>query len=242
MITIDQAINILAERTYQNTQDINRKNLQRRHQVVDLFGVPYSAQGDASSPASFYISVSEDMEYYERFQFKLIIGAFVSTIGSLSGTVGGTTGDVSLSINNINYNSYDEEFTVENAQVDPNPHSHTLDDIQLDASPGITQTETHSTSWKIVISNDIRTKSVDITPYLMLQYNGNWISGQGIFPSPKVNRDYDLLQVACDLEAEGKIEDRKIISDCGGKWIDVYSDAPFGATLVNYLKYSHLNR
>lgn len=245
-MTIDKAINIIAERTYQNTQDINRKNLQRRHQVVDLFGVPYASSGDAATPAEFYISISPDMEYLERFQFKIIITAFLSSIGGLSAVTGGDTGETTLS----GESNIEEELlsgktyrlTYDNPLIDPASHSHSLDNVQFDATPGITPTPTVSTNWRLLITDENRQNSIDLTPYLMLQYKGRWMHGQGIYPSPRIDHDYDLLQVACDLEAEGNTAGRRLITDCGGKWIQLYSDAPFGVTLINYLKYSHLNR
>lgn len=242
MMTIDKALNIIAEKTYQNTQDINRKNLQRRHQVVDLFGVPYASSGDQNSPAEFYISISPDMEYLERFQFKLIVTDFISSIGGLSATASGNTGDQDLDVVNITYDAQNERVDFSQIDVSPDPHNHTIDNISFSATAGVTKTPTTSTTWRVTIMDQDRQNEVDISAYLMLQYNGRWMHGGGIYPSQRIDHDYDLLQVACDLEAEGNTTARKLITSGGGKWIRVYSDSPFGITLINYLKYSHLNR
>lgn len=250
MISLDKAIGILAERTYENRQDIRQKNLQRRHQVVDLYGVEYTRLGDANSPAVIYVSISPDMEYIERFQFKLIISAFSSTVGSFTsegtGTIDPTTLTVEYDIdeNALGNDNYNLEF--QQARVTPNPHTHTLSGITLTATPGITATPTYSTNFNVIFfdpENDpSATNGVNITPFLRAQYNGGWISGMGVYPSLKIDEDYDILQVACDMEGLGMTEARKLLTDPGYKGIMITSDSPFGVTLVNYLKYSHLNR
>ena len=63
-----------------------------------------------------------------------------------------------------------------------------------------------------------------------------------MYPSLQINHDYDILQVACELEGLGLTRQRKLLTDPGYKGIMVEADCPFGVTLVNYLKYSHLNR
>lgn len=72
-MTYERALGIVAERTYFNRRDIRQKNVQRRNQVVDLYGVPYYARSNDENEATFYISVSPDMIYYNRFQFRLAV-------------------------------------------------------------------------------------------------------------------------------------------------------------------------
>lgn len=253
MITIDQAINRIAEKTYENTRDINRKNLQRRHQVVDLYGVEYSRIGDSVSPADIFISISPDMEYIERFQFKLIIGSFVSSIGSLSGSVTGSTGETSLTaggdatatVIDPDESTYDISFA--GGGVTPNPHDHSLSGISISATPGVTKTYVPSSAVFHVIVFDPYTdptaaNGVDITAYLSAQYNNQWIAGEGVYPSLKIDQDYDILQVACDAEGLGNTALRKLLTDPGYKGFRITCDYPFSVTWVNYLKYSHVNR
>lgn len=234
MISIDRAINILAERTYENRQDIRQKNLQRRHQVVDLYGVEYTALGDANNPAVIYVSISLDREYLERFQFKLRITPFVSTVGSLSIEASGTITPESLAIEPLTNN------------IVPNPHTHAFSGITVNQIPGITNTGTTSDDFTVVVfepeTDPSGVNGIDITPFLKAQYGGQWISGMGVYPSLKINKDYDILQVACDMEGLGLSAERDLLTKAGYKGIMVLSNAPFGVTLVNYLKYSHLNR
>lgn len=250
-MTIEQAINILAERTLQNSQDINQKNLQRRHQVVDLYGVEYSRLGDASNPAIIYISISPDMEYIERFQFKLIITPFRSSVGSMSASGQGAIGATSLTVEhdivptNLGNDEYDLAFT--DPVITPNPHTHTLSGLTITSTPGVTITNIPaSAQFHVKVFDPVddpgMQNAVDITQMLASQYNNQWISGAGVYPSLQIDHDYDILQVACEMEGLGLTAQRKLLTDPGYKGIIVQADCPFGVTLVNYLKYSHLNR
>lgn len=71
--TLQSAIDILAERTHDNKRNIAEKDRQRRNQIVDLYGVDYSRNSNKDNEAILYISISPDLVYYERFQFKLYI-------------------------------------------------------------------------------------------------------------------------------------------------------------------------
>lgn len=251
MITVEQAINRLAEKTYDNYRDIRRKNLQRRHQVVDLYGVEYSRLGDANNPAIVYISISPDMEYIERFQFKLIISPFRSSVGSMSASGTATVGNTELTIEhdiiatNISGDDYDLEVT--DPVITPNPHSHTLDGLTITSTPGVTMTSIPSSAQFHVkvfdpVTDPNGTNAVDISQMLASQYNNQWIAGAGVYPSLQIDHDYDILQVACELEGLGLKSQRKLLTDPGYKGIMISANCPFGVTLVNYLKYSHLNR
>lgn len=75
-IGFDEAITRLAERQNDLSKDISQKNRQRRTGFVDLYGIEIQRSGN---PAQFYISISPDLEYYERFQFKLFVQRFTGT-------------------------------------------------------------------------------------------------------------------------------------------------------------------
>lgn len=248
---IDTAIDILAERTLQNMTDIRQKNLQRRHQVVDLYGVEYSRLGDRNSPAIIYISISPDMEYIERFQFKLIITPFASSVGSMSIAGTATVGETSLTVEhdiiptNLGNDEYDLEIT--DPVITPNPHTHTLSGLSITSTPGVTKTNVPaSAQFKVKVFDPVddpsASNAVDITELLASQYNNQWIAGEGVYPSLQIDHDYDILQVACELEGLGLTAQRKLLTDPGYKGIIIDADCPFGVTLVNYLKYSHMNR
>lgn len=72
-MSFERALGIVAERTYYNKMDIRQKNVQRRNAPEDLYGVPYYARSGDDNSASFYISVSNDKIYYNRFQFRLAV-------------------------------------------------------------------------------------------------------------------------------------------------------------------------
>lgn len=220
-ITYAEALEKIAARAHKNTQDIQRKNKQRRHNVVDLYGVEYTRQGDGGSPAQFYISISPDMVYLERFEFKLIVQPFVSTVqsGTQSATV--KVNDTSLSISN---NS-----------ISPNPHGHTAEPHTHNVVAGVTKVSTTASDFRVKI------EGIDVTPYLAAQYD-KWIDGEGVYPSIHIGKDYDILEVASDLVSEGRKADADKLVHPGYKLIEISSGSPFQVTLVNYLKYSHLNR
>ena len=221
IISYGEAIERVASRAVKNAKDIRQKNKQRRHNVVDLYGVEYTRQGDGGSPAQFYISISPDMVYLERFEFKLIIQPFVSTV------TGGTQ-SATVAVN-------DTSLTVENNSITPNPHRHTTQEHSHNIVNGIAKTHTQANDFRV------RIEGVDVTPYLAAQYN-SWISGEGVYPSTNIGKDYDILEVASDLVAEGREADADKLVHPGYKLVEISSGSPFQVTLVNYLKYSHLNR
>lgn len=158
LITPFEAIERVAARTVKNTQDIKQKNKQRRYSVVDMYGVEYTRQGDGGAPARFYISISPDMVYLHRFEFKLIIQPFVSTV----------TGATQSAVVNVDETS----LAVTNGNITPNPHSHTTQPHSHNVVNGISMTHTTANDFRVSI------EGVDITPFLAAQYN-SWISRDG---------------------------------------------------------------
>lgn len=78
-ISIERYLRNISERVYENKKDISQKNKQRRDIPVDLYGIEYTRSG---KDVTFYIAVSPDLIYYERFQFKLDIQPYNgSTVG-----------------------------------------------------------------------------------------------------------------------------------------------------------------
>lgn len=236
-VSIIKAINVLAERTYDNTRDISQKNKQRRTKVVDLYGIEYTRQGAGSgSPATFYISVSPDLVYYQRFQFKLILQPFETAVAS-GGIDVSTTG---ISINN-------RSLSINNNSISPNPHNHGVSDS------GHTHAITQGITYAPVDTNDtdyfIEIEGIDVTPYLIVQ-GGNedtlFESGEGVYPSTNINLNYDVLEIASDMVAEDGEESvrAETLLKSGYKKVKIWNSAgnPFRITLVNYLKYSHINR
>lgn len=220
-ITQDELLYRAVERTAANTQDIRQKNRQRRNQVTDIYGVEYTRQGDANTPAVFYIPVSPASAYLERFSFKLIIQPFASSVGS--GTESAT-----VTVNN-------RSLSVSGSDISPNPHNHTTQSHTHNLTSGISLTHTTASDFRVSI------EGMDVTPYLMAQY-GEWIEGEGVYPSLEIDEDYDILEVASDFMAEGREDDVNKLVRSGYKPVTITSNAPFQVTMVVWVRFSHVNR
>lgn len=76
-ITVERYVNMIAEKTLDNSQQLRRDNHQRRNGMEDLYGVCFSAHAvepeDGRYTATFYISLSPDYVYLHRFAFKFVI-------------------------------------------------------------------------------------------------------------------------------------------------------------------------
>ena len=73
MIDVGRAINLLAETVHDIKEKQRYNSVQRRNQTVDMYGYELTGHGTASSPATIGISVSQDMIYYNRYEFKIVI-------------------------------------------------------------------------------------------------------------------------------------------------------------------------
>lgn len=234
-MTNEEALIRIAERTLENRKQLKNSTTQRRTKFSDLYGIEYLRQGDAQNPATFYISVSPDFVYYERFSFKLQILPFVSTVSGIGGT-GATTGDTTL--------TPDLQDTVSGTRlilgtptVTPNPHNHGMSGGTV--THGIYHIPTTSTNWQMKIHG------VDVTPYLIAQHSGAWITGEGIYPTNQLeNKEdfYDILDVACTMDAEGRTSDVEKLLAPEFKKVEIVSDAPFQVAAILYMKYSMTNR
>lgn len=221
-LTYDEALGTIARGVFQNKENIDQKDRQRRYSFVDLYGVEYTRQGDGGAPATVYIGISKDMEYLLRFEFKLIIQPFVTTVASNG------IQSAEVAVNNTS-------LSVNNSSITPNPHGHTTQPHTHNVVSGVSMTHTTANDFRVSIDG------IDITPYLMAQY-GSWIDGEGIYPSAEIDKDYDILEVISDLMSDGHETEARTIAKAGNHRVDITSDSPFQVTLVNYLKYSHMNR
>lgn len=220
-VTAIEALERVGNRVAYNTDDVRQKNRQRRNQTVDLYGYEFTRNGDGGSPADFYISISPDMIYLQRFEFKLIVQPFISTV------TGGTQ-SATVTVNN-------ESLSLSGSNITPNPHKHTTNAHTHNLVNGIATVQTTATDFVITI------EGVDVTPYLMAQY-GEWIAGEGVYPSLDIGQNYDILEVASDLYAEGRETDAEKLVSAGYKKVQISSGSPFSVTMVMYLKYSHMSR
>ena len=238
-ITYEEALNRIAEVTKDSRDELRKSRLQRRTEFTDLNGVPFVAQGDADHPAQFYISISPDLVYFLRFQFKLHIQPLISTV-----TGGG-------SISNVDYTELDLDSTTEVVEdtstlkisddLSPNPHRHSASGSGGSVQYGIKYIHTTSDNWTVKIHG------VDITDYLIEQQDGDWIEGEGVYPTNQNEEDtdyYDVLQVATLLYngSESDQDDAQKLLKPEFKLMEIESDAPFQVTMYLYCKYSVVGR
>lgn len=220
----------VAEKTYHNSKKLSQNDRQRRDEFVDLYGIEFSKNGAANSPAKFHVSVSGDAAYMERFQFKLVIEPFqINSELALTST--------SLSVSGSSFS---------NLSVSPNPHNHQL-------VAGVTNINVSGSDF------DVYCEGIKITEYLRAQVvagGWNWFDGEGVYPSTDLEQSFDLIEVACDMEAEADALDKQGHADQaeqkrndaskilrqGWKPIELHGSQPFGATMILYLKYQHMNR
>lgn len=238
--TYAEEVQRIAERTADNKQAIAQMNKQRRNSVVDMFGVPFTSYGDANNPATVYLSVSPDLIQYSRFQLKISIEPFRSTAGSVSisntSLSASGTSEGSIASNTDHQGLVELEVDVESTSsaITPNPHGHTAT-----VTGGVSTIHTTANDFHLLIDN------VDITPYLQAQHGGDWISGEGIYPTNTIEDIidfYDILDVAGLLYAEGEMEKHKKLLEPGFKPITLTSSQPFQATIYLYVKYNYAGR
>lgn len=225
IMTYESFLNRLAEKTYDNTKQLRRGVQQRRNGMEDLYGVMFSADGDAENPATFYISLSPDYVYLQRFAFKFVIKPFATTIkgGTSSATV------------DVNPTS----LGVSGSNITPNPHDHSTVPHTHNIISGKAFVPTTSKYWRVKIAD------VDMTPYFQEQHGGAWISGEGIYPNNRledVEDFYDVLDACSLMIADGRQADVEKVLRSEFKKVEIVSDSPFSVDAYLYQKYSNLNR
>ena len=234
LVTIDEYLTRLSERVVDNSRQLKRGVHQRRNGMEDLYGVCFTSNGDATHPASFYVSLSPDYIYLERFALKLVIKPFTSSVAGASG------GSISIGATELTFDSVVDPTTGEvTTSATPNPHTHSVSGGGGSVDYGVKKVDTTSTNWRLSIDG------IDITPYLIAQHDGEWIRGQNVYPNNNVGGAkafYDILEVCDVLTDEQKIDERDQILASGFKRVDLASDAPFGVDFYLYLKYNHLNK
>lgn len=177
-MNVGTALNIISRNVVATREKHDRMGVQRRNAVVDQYGYEFHRQGDKDNPAEIGISISPDLIYFERFEWKLILSPFKYHDGKKLQTIPSNTRNLTIKIDGI-----------------------------------------------------------DLTPYFKAQYNGLWIGGSGVYPNADLGT-YDVLRAVSLMD---KAEQEKVLKP-GYKKVTVTADGPFDITLVNYLKYSHVNR
>lgn len=224
-MSLDDVLNRLAERTSDNTKVLRNQMQQRRNGMEDLYGVMFSADGDEDAPATFYISLSPDFVYLQRFAFKFVIKPFATTIK-------GGSSPATVIVDNT-------ELLVNNNIIEPNPHTHLTLPHTHNMTSGKTFIDTTSDYWRV------RIDGIDITAYLIEQHNNQWINGEGIYPNGDLVSQggfYDILDVASMMIADGREAQAQQILTPRFKKVEIISDAPFSIDVYAYVKYSNISR
>lgn len=231
-VSTEKILNMLSEKTIEHHRLLKRNIDQRRNGMEDLYGQPFIVYGDKNSPASFYISISPDMVYLERFAFKIAIIPYQTTIT-------GGTDSATVTVNN-------RSLEIENNAIKPNPHNHATEPHTHNLISGKSFVHTTSKKWEVWIAG------IDISEYLEEQVsdiNNGWLGQktpiENIYPDKRLNdltHFYDILDVASVMDAEGRITERDKLLAPEMKLVEIKSDAPFGVQAYLYLKLSHINR
>ena len=231
---------MLSEKVIDNSRQLRRNVNQRRNGMEDLYGVCFSSNGDANTPASFYVSLSPDYVYLERFAFKLVIKPFSSSVSGVSGGIS-AIGETELTSSGGEGYVISGTSTFDDADgsISPNPHTHSASGSIDTITYGVKKISTTSTNWRVIIDG------VDITSYLIAQHDGEWIEGEGVYPNSSLKETedfYDILEVCDVLTDLGKIDERDKILKSKFKKVEIASNAPFGVDAYLYIKYPHTNR
>lgn len=240
-VTADKILNMLSEKTLEHHRLLKRGIEQRRNGMEDLYGQPFIVYGDAGNPAEFYISISPDYIYLERYAFKFVIEPYQTTV------TGGTE-SATVTVNNRSLVTEDANATNPHKHnITPNPHNHTTEPHSHNLISGKSFVHTTSTNWEVWIAG------VNVTAYFQEQVadvEDGWLGdkGEGIYPNASLEETenrvifYDVLDVASVLDAEGNITSRDKLLRPELKRVQIKSDAPFGIQAYLYLKYSNVNR
>ena len=72
MMNYDDALIKVAERTQNNRKQNRQDTMQRRHQVTEIYGQEYTAQGDSNTPAIVYLPVVRTLYITKLWSFKFV--------------------------------------------------------------------------------------------------------------------------------------------------------------------------
>ena len=168
------------------------------------------------------------MIYELRFCFKLVIQPFAMSVGR------GGTDSATVQVKTPNLN-------ISGTNITPNPHGHGTEAHNHTVLSGVTLIHTQADDFTLKV------EGIDVTPYLMSQHDGEWIEGEGVYPTNRLEGEddfYDLLEVATVMHNENatKREQAKKLLAPGFKKVEIFSNAPFQATMYSYVKYNNMGR
>ena len=228
---LDRRTRLLAERTSDRTLNDRQSQNQRRDTVMDMYGVEIQRYGDTNNPAIFRIPITKDLKYYHRFEFSIEIIPFTMPIA------GAGTSAASLSVS-LPSTTGQRTLNTDGSVIAPNPHNHNIPDVaEVSPNPhvhgivaGVSITPSVATDFEVWIED------IDITPFLKAQTPGEWIDGEGLFPSDHL-KNYDVLEVIGHLYPW----QQGVLLTPGKKKVELRGKGVFNAVLTNYLKLSYPN-
>ena len=141
-------LELVAEKTYQNSKKISQNDRQRRDEFVDLYGIEFarnSVSKNGRHQAQFRVSVSGDAAYMERFQFKVEIEGFQSTAGSETSSVAiseypdTVSGDTLILKDTLNPGSHKHSIVPGSATIPVTTSNWTVERplVELSLEPGV---------------------------------------------------------------------------------------------------------
>lgn len=218
-----KTVNRIAEQAHDNKVENKQSANQRRNTFVDIYGLEIQGQGDTNHPASFGISISPDLIYYERWEFKVAIRPFAMPIS------GGSVDAVAVVVD-------DENLTTDGTSINPNPHKHTTQPHTHTLTAGISFVPSTVEDFEVWVVEDDDIE-INLTPYLKAQHPDEWPDGEGVFPRDDLAK-FDIM------EAVGHLYDweKGVVLTAGYKKIKFRAKGTFNCSFVNYLKYSAVNR
>lgn len=212
------------------------ENLQRRNGIMDDFDKEYSTIGENGVDATVYVSISPDMIYISRWEFKVIVVPFAMPVASGESALS----PVSLSVDPIDVTVTETSLSVADDNITPNPHTHTASA----STPVITPNpHSHSVNAGVTLTPstfgniEIWIDGVDFTSYFKAQFDG-WIDGEGMFPDTTMENRYDIMKV---LNTFDEATRSKFLTS-GYHTITFKGDGLFSLKLREFKKYNHINR
>lgn len=205
------------------SKDTRQKNRQRRNKIVELYGIPYIGYGDEDHPVEIAIAISPGLVYYEQYAFKVEVAPFLSSTKA-------TTSSVKVDVNSATVSST------------PSSHTHTTDGHTHTLTSGVVLTQPTAGDYGFEIDG------VDMVPYFMADHDGDFIDGEGVFPTDELTSDddpedfYDVLAALGDMRDDGNEDNAVTVEKSGWKTISISVPGPTMIILHPFIKYSVVNR
>lgn len=235
--TEEYVLGMVAERTKKNTTSTTQPNKQRRNLVTDDFDKEYETMGNKDQSGKIYLSISPDIEYMVRWEFKLIVEPFYMPVASSELAMQ----PVTLKIPEHPIEVDNASLSVSNNTINPNPHKHTATDKAAKIEP---ETHTHVLNEGVTL---IPTKfeevrifldGVDLTSQFKAQFP-TWISPEnGMYPDLTVGNRFDILKALNTLDTKK----RTSILRPGYHVLEFKVDDLFSFKIREFKRYSGINR